>query len=302
VTAVTSTADTGQPAPSGSPPHPGNRPLASRTARREAALVQVALWVYAAISIGPLVLVLLGSLRRTGDIIADPLGLPGPPTFNNYVDAWLQADFATYLANSLLVTSVAVGLCVTTSALAAYVLARWTFRGRALIAAYLISGLMLPVKLGAVPIYHELDSLGLVDSRLGLALVYAASSIPLAVFIITAFFRQLPRDLEDAARLDGAGEFRLFWSIMLPLVRPALATVAAITFVLNWNDFFFPLVLLRDENKYTVTVGLTSFFGTHRTDVGALFAGLVIAVLPLLLLFAAATKQIVSGLTAGIGK
>jgi raffinose/stachyose/melibiose transport system permease protein len=265
-------------------------------------VVQIVLVGYALISIGPLILVLLGSMRSTGDIIRSPLSLPSRVDTSNYVHAWRDADFSSYMVNSLLVTTGAVLLCLATSVLASYVIARWSFPGRALLAALFLSGLMLPVKLGIVPIYHMLLSAHLIDSRLGLVLVYAASSIPLAVFILAAFFRGLPHDLEDAARIDGAGEFRLFWSVMLPLVRPAMATVAALTFVLNWNDFFFPLVLLRSQQKFTITVGLLNFFGQYQTNIGALFAGLLIAIIPLLIIFVVATKQIVAGLTAGMGK
>jgi raffinose/stachyose/melibiose transport system permease protein len=184
----------------------------------------------------------------------------------------------------------------------AYVLGRWNFPGRGLLTAYFMIGLLLPLRLGAVPIFFLLRSFGLIDSRLGLILVYAAGGIPFAVFILTAFFRQLPDELEDAARIDGAGEFRLFWSVMLPLVKPALVTIAAVNFVVNWNDFFFPLILLRSESKYTMTVGLTAFMGQYLNDFGTLFAGLIIAMVPLILVFVFASRQIVEGLTSGLGK
>lgn len=264
--------------------------------------VQVLLWLYAAVAVGPLLLVLVDSLRSTGDILAKPLAWPQDPVVENYLVAWRDAEFSSYLVNSLVVTTGSVVLCCAVSTLVAYVLARWQFWGKAVLGAFFLSGLMLPFHLAAVPIYYLLESINLVDTRLGLILVYAATGIPLAVFVLSSFFRQLPVEMEEAARLDGAGELRLLVLVVLPLVKPALATVAAITYVLHWNDFFFPLVLLRSEEKFTVTVGLTSFFGQYTTDIGPLFAGLVVAVLPLLILFAVATKQIVSGLTLGATK
>jgi raffinose/stachyose/melibiose transport system permease protein len=168
--------------------------------------------------------------------------------------------------------------------------------------AYFLSGLMLPIRLGIVPIFYLLSSFGMQDSRVGLVLIYAASGIPFSVFVLSAFFRGLPRELEEAARIDGAGEFRIFTRVMVPLVKPAIATVVVFRFVPLWNDFFFPLVLLRTSSKYTLPVGLTQFFGEYQTNWSALFAGLTIAVLPLIILFVVATKQIVEGLTAGMSK
>ena len=173
-----------------------------------------------------------------------------------------------------------VALCTAVSAMAAYPLARYDFRGNGVLTAYFIAGLTLPIELAVVPIFYLLGSFGLVDSLFGLVLVYAATGIPFSVFILAAFFRSLPRDLEEAARLDGAGEFRIFARVMLPLVKPALATVAIFQFVQLWNDFFFPLILLRTTDKYTLPVGLTHFFGEYQTNWGAVFAGLVITTLP----------------------
>lgn len=265
-------------------------------------LVVVMLWGYALVAVGPLVLMLIGSFRPSADIFADPLGLPATLDIGNYRRAWIEASFSTYLLNSTLITVGGVLLGTVVSVLAAYPLGRWRFRGNGLLTAYFLSGLMLPIRLGIVPVFYLLDSLDLVDTRLGLILVYGASGVPFAVFVLAAFYRQLPGELEEAARIDGAGEFRTFFHVMLPLVRPAVATVIIFQFVPLWNDFFFPLVLLRDSDKATVQLGLTTFFGEYQTDWGALFAGLVLATIPLVLLFLVATKQIVAGLTAGMSK
>ena len=168
--------------------------------------------------------------------------------------------------------------------------------------AFFVAGLTLPFRLAIVPLFLLLNSLGLVDTRIGLILVYAATGIPFSVFILSAFFRQLPIELSEAARIDGANEFVLFSRVMLPLVRPALATVAIFQFVPLWNDFFFPLILLRSTDKWTLPVGMTRFFGEFQTDWSTLFAGMVITTLPLILLFLSATEQIISGLTEGVRK
>jgi len=270
------------------------------TLRRSA--VTFLLAAYAVVAVGPLLFMLLQSFRPSAEIFNDPLGLPNALYLDNYVEAWREARFATYFKNSVMVVVAGVALCTAVSAMAAYPLARYEFRGNGVLTAYFIAGLTLPIELAVVPIFYLLGSFGLVDSLFGLVLVYAATGIPFSVFILAAFFRSLPRDLEEAARLDGAGEFRIFARVMLPLVKPALATVAIFQFVQLWNDFFFPLILLRTTDKYTLPVGLTHFFGEYQTNWGAVFAGLVITTLPLVVLFLFLTRQIVSGLVGGMGK
>lgn len=270
--------------------------------RTERLVVHLVLVVYATVAAVPLLIVFGNSFRATSDIVTEPVAMPDSPSLSNYATAWSDAHMSTYIINSFVITASAVVLCCVVSVLAAYSLARFTFRGRGLLTAFFLSGLTLPFQLAAVPVYHLFNDLGLIDNRLAVVLVYAATGTPLAIFILSAFFRQLPDELSDAARIDGAGELRVFGSVMLPLVRPALATVASITFVLQWNDFFFPLVLLRSESKFTVTVGLTAFFGQYSNDIGPLLAGLVLAMLPLLLLFILAFRQIISGLLIGVGK
>ncbi|MFG3421766.1 carbohydrate ABC transporter permease [Micromonospora sp. NPDC048063] len=263
---------------------------------------QLLLWTYAAIAFGPLLLVLIGSLRPNAEILRAPVGLPSSFDLSNYTRAWQTASISTYFVNSLTVTCASVALCVSVSAMAAYALARWKFRGRALLAAFFLSGLMIPAKLGLLPVFYMFQSMGLIDSRIGLVLLYAASGIPFSVFVIMGFMRGLPGELEEAARIDGANEGRLFVSVVLPLMRPALAVATVFQFAPTWNDFFYPLVLLRSGDKYTIPVGLTRFFGEFAADRGTLFAGLVIALVPLAVVFALATKQIVAGLTAGMSR
>ena len=294
MTAVATRPERTAPAPSPPPGRAGSR-------LRSGAVVLL-LTAYSLVAVGPLLFMLLQSFRPSREIFNDPLGLPHELYLDNYTEAWREAKFATYFTNSVLVVVAGVALCTIVSAMAAYPLARYDFRGNGVFTAYFIAGLTLPIELAVVPIFYLLNSFGLVDSRLGLTLVYAATGVPFSVFVLAAFFRGLPRDLEEAARLDGAGEFRIFLSVMLPLVRPALATVAIFQFVQLWNDFFFPLILLRDSDKYTLPVGLTHFFGEYQTDWGAVFAGLVITTAPLVVLFLFLTRQIVSGLVAGMGK
>ncbi len=265
-------------------------------------LVHVLLWGYAAVVLLPLLLVVNNALRPTRDIFRHPLALATSPSFASFVKAWEKANFNTYFFNSLFITVSAVVLATAVSALASYVLGRYKFPFSNALLAFFLAGLMLPFRLAIVPLFLLLDHLGLIDSRIGLILVYAATGIPFSVFILSAFFRQLPGELSEAARIDGANEWTIFGRIMLPLVRPALATVVVFQFVPLWNDFFFPLVLLRSTSKWTLPVGMTRFFGEFQADWSTLFAGLIITTLPLIVIFLLATKQIIAGLTAGIGK
>jgi raffinose/stachyose/melibiose transport system permease protein len=264
--------------------------------------VSALLWGYAVLVLAPLVLIVVNSLRPSPDILQDPIGLPSKPSLDSYARVWNEASFSSYFLNSLVITVGAVVLATAVSVLAAYPLGRYTFRGSRSLTAFFLLGLVLPFRLSILPIFLLLESLGLVDSRIGVILVYAASGIPFSVFILTAFYRQLPDELADAARIDGANEFDLFGRVMLPLIRPAIATVMVFQFVPLWNDFFFPLVLLRSSDKWTLPVGMTRFFGEFQTDWSSLFAGLLITTAPLVILFLLATKQIIAGLTAGIGK
>jgi raffinose/stachyose/melibiose transport system permease protein len=288
-------------------PEPERHDDPARRARKRSQLgtkigVQAVLWLYAAIAFGPILLVVLGSLRPTNEILQNPIALPTSFDLSNYVRAWESASLGTYFINSVFITICSVALCVSVSVAAAFVITRRRFRGRAFLAAFFIAGLMVPAKLGLLPIYYMFQAGGLIDTHLGLILLYAASGIPFTMFVLMGFMRGLPVELEEAARLDGAHDGRIFVSIMLPLVRPALAVVTIFQFAPTWNDFFYPLILLRDTDKYTIPVGLTRFFGEYSADRGTLFAGLIIALLPLALVFAFASKQIMSGLTAGISK
>jgi raffinose/stachyose/melibiose transport system permease protein len=257
---------------------------------------------YACVAVAPLLLVANNAFRTTSQIRSSPLGLPNAAGAANFAEAWSRASFSSYFLNSLLVTAGSLALGVGLATMAGYALGRMRFRGRHVISALFLAGLLLPAQLGVVPIFYLLRSMGLLDSHLGLILVYASQSLPLSILLLSLFFRQLPDELEEAARLDGAKPFRIFVSIMLPLVRPALATVVVVQCAPIWNDLFYPLVMLRSVENFTLPIGLTTFMGQNRSDFGALFAALVIVSIPIIALFVAATRHVVAGLTAGVGK
>lgn len=265
-------------------------------------LLYAFLCLYALIALYPLFLVVTSSFRTTPEIFENPAGLPSGLSLDAYKTAWEVGNFDAYFWNSLLVTFASVAITVTVGSLAAYPLGRYAFRGRTLLYMYFLSGLMLPIKLGVVPLFFLVRDLGLYDTRMSLILLYAAWQLPFAIFVLAGFFRTLPPDLEEAARIDGAGELRIYWRVMLPLIRPALATTAIFTFIPLWNDFFFPLVLIQTDDLRTIPAGLANFFGTYENDWATIFAGLTISSAPLIVLFLLAARHIVKGLTAGAVK
>ncbi|TPI44465.1 carbohydrate ABC transporter permease [Mesorhizobium sp. B3-1-6] len=264
--------------------------------------IQLLLAVNAVIMIYPLFVMVASSFKTNAEIFSSPLSLPTHFSTANLEKVWTETNFVRYLANSVGITAASVALILLFSTLAGYAIARYRFRLSSLVLMFFLSGMTVPLKLAIIPLFIQLDTLGLVDSYLGLVLVYVAMGIPSAVFIMTGFLRTLPRELEESARMDGASEFRIMWSIMLPLARPALVIVAIQNAVPIWNDFFFPLVLITSDNLKTLPQGLTVFVGEFTTDWGVLFTGLTLAALPITLLYIVLSKQFISGITQGAVK
>ena len=264
--------------------------------------IQLLLIVNAVIMLYPLFVMVMSSFKTNAEIFSSPLGLPTHFSTANLEKVWAETNFVRYLANSVGITVASVALILLCSTLAGYAIARYQFRLSSIVLMFFLSGMTVPLKLAIIPLFIQLDSLGLVDSYLGLVLVYVAMGIPSAVFIMTGFLRTLPRELEESARIDGASEFRIMRSIMLPLARPALVIVAIQNAVPIWNDFFFPLVLITSDNLKTLPQGLTVFVGEFTTDWGVLFTGLTLAALPITLVYIVLSKQFISGITQGAVK
>lgn len=263
-------------------------------------LVQLLLIGYSVLVVYPLLIMLASSLKTTGEIFADPLNLiPETIRLINYVEAWNQANFGTYFRNSIFVCAVSVALILFFGSMAAYVLARFSFPGNRVIYLLFLAGFMIPIRLAIVPLFIMMRDLRLLDTLWSLILVYVAGGMPFTIFLMVNFFRHIPRDLEDAAVLDGAGPFQVYYQIMLPLVRPALATVGLFHFLSVWNDFFFPLIFIRSENLRTVPLGVSTFFGEYTNDWSLMFAALSISILPVIVVYLLASKQFIAGLTSG---
>jgi raffinose/stachyose/melibiose transport system permease protein len=264
-----------------------------------AAPVQLVLWGSTALTLYPILVMLFSGFRTTAEIFDNPFAPPLHGTLDNYATLFGDNTFLLWFANSAIVTLGSAALTLTLGTMAAYALARYEFRGATLLYLLFLAGLMLPLKLAVIPLFMELRDVGLLDTRLGLILIYTAAGIPSAVFILTGFLRTLPAELEQAARIDGASEPRIMWSVMLPLTRPALVIAGINNAIPTWNDFFFPLVFIQSDARKTLPQGLTAFIGEYTTDWGMLFAGLTLAAVPIALVYIVLSRQFIAGMTAG---
>ncbi len=205
----------------------------------------------------------------------------------------------TYFGNSLFVTGMSLFLILLTGSMASFALSEYEFKGNRFLGLYMAIGIMIPIRLGTVSIIKTMNSLGLYNTQWALILVYVAAGLPIAVFILSEFMRQVPQELKDAARVDGANEIRILFSFILPLIRPALATVLVFNMLPIWNDLWFPLTLAPGVDVRTVTLGLSEFAGQYKTDWTALLAALTLAMLPVLTLYIIFSRQFIQGLTRG---
>jgi raffinose/stachyose/melibiose transport system permease protein len=266
--------------------------------------VHLVLMAYTVLALFPIVLIMINSVKTRAAIFEDPLALPTMETlsFIGFQKVLSATNFALYFGNSLIVTLVSLVLIVLLGAMAAWALSEYDFKGRRLVALFIAIGIMIPIRLGTVAILQLMVSLGLVNTLTALVLVYTAQGLPLAVMILSEFIRQVPGELKDAARCDGVGEFKIFFQVILPLIRPAIATVAVFTMIPAWNDLWFPLILAPGDTTKTVTLGVQQFIGQYVTDWNSVLAALSLAVLPVLVLYALFSRQLIRGLTSGAVK
>jgi raffinose/stachyose/melibiose transport system permease protein len=265
-------------------------------------LIQIILIANSVIMLGPIVIMIFSAFKTNAQIFQTPFAVPDFTHVGSLVRVWTETNFLRYLANSFIVTSTSIALILTLGTMAAYAIARYDFRGSSLVLLFFLAGLTLPLKLAIIPLFIQMRDFGLLDSRLSLICIYVATGLPTTVFIMTGFIRSLPNELEDAARMDGASEARIMWSIMLPLVRPAMVISAIQNIVPIWNDFFFPLIFIQNDDLKTLPQGLTTFMGEYGTDWGVLFSGLTLSALPVIILYITLSRQFISGMTAGAVK
>jgi raffinose/stachyose/melibiose transport system permease protein len=278
-----------------------------RTSLRRIGIVGIAAYVVlvivAALVLIPIVFAILGGFKSNGQLVGDPGALiPSPWVATNYTDVIAGPNSAVFwqeVLNSVLVAVIAVTATVLPASLAAFVFARMAFRGREAIYTLFALGLLFPAAVAILPLYILVRDLGLSGSFVGVALPEAAFGLPLTIVILRPFFRSIPAELEDAARIDGCSTFGFFWRVLLPLARPAIATVSVLALVTTWNQFLLPLILLNGENQWTLPLGVMNFSGQYTSDQARILAFTVLAIVPALLFYTVAERQIVRGLTAG---
>ena len=255
--------------------------------------------IYTIVTGGPLLWVATMSLRTTAEIFKNPYGVPSPAHWEKFVEAWTKANYSTYFWNSTVVVVIAVALVTVIGAMAAHCLARYRFRGNRVARFLILSGLVLPPQLVILALFQILLDLNLYNTLTGLIIVYVATHIAMTVYILEGFFAQIPQDLFDAARMDGYSDFEIFWRVTMPVGAPAIFTTVTLNFIILWNEFLFAVVLLTDDDKRTLPLGIMHFTGSHQLDVGMVATGLMIAILPIILIYAVFSETMIKGMTAG---
>jgi raffinose/stachyose/melibiose transport system permease protein len=266
--------------------------------------VHAILGLYTALALFPILLVIMNSFKARKAIFGSPLSLPTPSTFSlvGYDKVFGDSSIVSYYANSIAVTTGTIFFTLLFGAMAAWALTEYKFRWNTLLALYLSIGIMVPIRLGSVSIIQLVVEMNLINTLTALILVYTAQNLPLSIFILSEFVAQIPKDLREAARCDGLSEYSIFFFIVLPLIRPAMATVAVFTMIPVWNDLWFPLLLAPTGGKQTITLGIQQFLGQYITDWNAVLAALSTAIIPVLILYVVFSRQLIRGLTSGAVK
>ncbi|HHV63156.1 MAG TPA: carbohydrate ABC transporter permease [Firmicutes bacterium] len=247
----------------------------------------------------PFVFMVQTSLKGQMDFFTQSIwALPVPCRVANY-DEVLRTGFLRYFGNSAFVTVISVTLILLVASLASYVLSRLPFRFNRFILVAFMAGMMIPVHIMLIPVYVLTRRMGLYGSLLGLVGPYVAFNLPVAIFILTGFMKELPRELEDAAYIDGCSPAGTFWRVVLPLSSPALSTIAVYNFIILWNEFIFALVLLNDPKKWTLTMGLWNYQGQYGMNIPLIMAALSMSTLPLILFYILSQEKVVKGMVAG---
>lgn len=250
----------------------------------------------------PVLWMIFGSLKSNSEFYANIWGLPQTYEWNNYVEAWIKGGLGVKFLNSVIATVGTLLIVIPLTSIAAYAFAKIKFPGSKSLYYLFLLGMMIPQGVTAIPVFSVVVKLGLLNTRLSLILVYAAQALGFGIFLMNAFYRSLPKELEEAALIDGCTPISAFFRVILPLVRPGLATQIIFSGMTAWNEYFMASILLRSENLETLPLGLVNFTGRYATNYPQLFAALAIATLPVILLYIAGQRQFIDGMTAGAVK
>ncbi|HSK70001.1 MAG TPA: carbohydrate ABC transporter permease [Candidatus Limnocylindria bacterium] len=261
-----------------------------------------ALILWSLVVLFPLWVMIMGSFKDRRSIYTNTFGLPAVWNTANYTDILQSSDFLRYFLNSFMVVALSLILVMAAGALAAYALSNWRGKLSSVMFFFLIAGMMLPIRIGSIKLLEIVKGLGLMGSKWALVPIYTGMGIPMSVFVLTGFMRRTPHELIEAGYMDGAGYLRIFSTIVLPLMRPALATVAIYNLVPFWNDLWFPLIIITEESEKTLLLGVTRLFGQYQTDWSKVLAVLTLSAVPVITLYLLMSRQFIAGLTAGAVK
>jgi raffinose/stachyose/melibiose transport system permease protein len=283
------------------------RTTAAPGAKRPRPVKSIVLYVVAVVVgatiLVPLFYAIIGGFKNNPQLLNNPIGLPSPWLFSNYAEILTSNDFWRPLLNSMLIALSSTLLVVLVSAMAAFVFARFAFRGRELLFTGFLVGLMFPFAVVLLPLFITLRELGLLANPLGVIFPQAAYGIPITLLILRGFFRAIPAEIEESATLDGCGPFTFFWRILVPMARPSLAVVAVLALVGSWNDFLLPLVVLVTRSDWwTIPLGVTQYQQQYMGEVGLILAYITVAMVPAIIFYIFAERHLVSGLTGGAVK
>lgn len=265
-------------------------------------LLLIALSLYTMYAAGPFAWTALMSVRTTTEISADAYAWPSVWHWEKYPAAWRDSNYAQYFWNSTVVTVAAVAVLTVVGAMAAHCLARYRFRGNRVMYFVIFSTIIFPPQITIIALFQVLAEYGLYNTRAGLVLAYVALQLPLTVFLLEGFFARLPQDLFDAARMDGYSDFEIFWRITLPVGMPAVITTMILNTIHLWNEFLYAVVLITDDDKRTLPLGIQKFLGDRLEDIGMIATGMMIAVVPIIVLYVFFSERLIRGMTAGAVK
>lgn len=261
-----------------------------------------ALAIYTLLAAGPFLWVASMSLRTTSEISKDHFRLPDTLHWEKFPDAWFNSNYGVYFGNSLLVVLSAVAILTLVGAMAAHCFARYRFRLNRVLYFIIFSTIIFPPQITIIALFQILVQYGLFNSLFGLTLVYVAFQLPITIYILESFFSRIPNDLFEAARIDGYSEWSIFWRISLPIALPALSTTIILNTILLWNEFLYAVVLITDEDKRTLPLGIQRFMGDQMEDIGMISTGLMIAIIPVVMIYAFFSEKLIQGMTAGAVK
>jgi N-acetylglucosamine transport system permease protein len=257
--------------------------------------------VWSVIVVAPLLWTLLSSFKTSSEIFSSPFSLPESWNFDNFRTAWTQEGFGNYFVNTVVIVGSALVIVMTLGSMCAYVLARFEFPGNRFIYYLMLAGLTFPLFLAIVPLFLLMRDLGLLNRQPGLVVVYVAFALPFTVFFLYPFFKRLPNEISEAAAVDGAGEWRTFFQVMLPMAKPGMVSVAIFNFLGLWNQFLLPVALNTDQDNYVVSQGISRFASQagYAVDFGALFAAVIIVVVPVLVMYVIFQRQLRGSVAQG---